>query len=732
MPRISPVLQISVYSLTTSHVPNTTVLTSGWNVITRIVDYILKNQSIVKMVKNPVAAFGGPSIGLLNRVSPLFTAISVAILAAMAIAYTKVKTTYSAKEFKTLLKQKYQFPPNCTVRGDLDLSNCTWLTTLPQGLTVQGDLDLDGCTGLTSLPQGLTVQGNLWLDNCTGLTSLPEKLTVRGSLNLTRCIGLISFPQGLIVRGDLDLAGCTSLISLPQGLTVRGNLLLSGCTSLTSLPQGLTVQGSLNLYGCTGLISLPQGLIVRGNLNLTGCTRLISLPQGLTVQGSLNLYGCTGLTSLPQGLTVQGSLNLYGCTGLTSLPQGLIVRGNLDLTDCTRLTSLPQGLIVRGNLNLTCCTRLTSLPQGLTVQGHLSLTGCTGLTSLPTWITTLGPRADGSTREISLINTGLSEALLTRLRETPAPGIQFYFSNAASSEPAQTFPNLDAALTFWVKETQDENLINPAITIDSAQTLSDILRFLSRLTKTAEYQNLQARPVLAMRVIEVFSRMAESEAIKGRALEIIHDGLTDCDDRIISALENIELMVLLHQIESKSHTETELRALGKRFLLLEMVNAKAEAHKITLTWVDEIEIYLAFQIGLAERLNLPVKTRNMIFRGCAQITDEQINQAGDAVLSECTEGKLNSFLKSWSPWIAHQRKNGPVLAYEDLPAISRKLEKGEVCPFTQEIPEKPVLCGNAVYDYDMLIHCYRTSGINPVDRSAIDLKTLKRVVPSKE
>jgi len=34
--------------------------------------------------------------------------------------------------------------------------------------------------------------------------------------------------------------------------------------------------------------------------------------------------------------------------------------------------------------------------------------------------------------------------------------------------------------------------------------------------------------------------------------------------------------------------------------------------------VDEIEVYLAFQIGLAEKLNLPVKTRNMIFRRCVQ------------------------------------------------------------------------------------------------------------------
>ena len=271
--------------------------------------------------------------------------------------------------------------------------------------------------------------------------------------------------------------------------------------------------------------------------------------------------------------------------------------------------------------------------------------------------------------------------------------------------------------------------MNWPIAIAPGTALRDILDFLSRLTETAEYKNSQARPVLAKRVVEAFSLMAESEAIKDRAFDLIHEGLTSCDDRIISALQEIELMVLLHKIENASHTETELRALGKRFLLLELVNEKAKVHKSTLTWVDEIEIYLAFQIGLAEKLNLPLQTRHMIFRGCAQITDERISQAGDAVVAACTEEKLNKFLEGWSPWIKHQRKNSPVPSYDDLPVVERKLESGEICPITQGIPEKPVLYGNTVYEYRALIQSYRTDGKNPVDRSTIDLKELKRFVP---
>jgi hypothetical protein len=578
------------------------LLIAGWSITARIIDFISKNHPFIKKIKTPISMFRAFCMVLLGRTSPIIGIIGS--LAATLFPSSRVKTTYSPEEFKSLLLKKHRFPPNIIVTGDLNLSHDT---------------------NLTSLPEGLTVKGNLSLNHCTGLTSLPKRLTV---------------------RGFLSLVGCIRLTSLPEGLTIGGHLFLSHCIRLTSLPKGLTVKGDLNLF------------------------------------------------------------------------------------DCIRLTSLPKGLTVKGDLGLIC-TCLTSLPEDLVVEGDLDLSNCRELTSLPSWITTLGPRADDErTRQICLEGIGLSETLLNRLRQAPAPGIQFHFSNVASV-PAVTFPDLDTALTFWVTATNDATLTNPPITIDSESVLRNVLDFLARLTETAEYKNLEARPVLAKRVIETFSLMAENESIKGRALDLIHQGLTSCDDRIISALEEIELMVLLHKIENTSHTEAELRALGKSFLLLEMVNEKAKAHKNTLTWVDEIEIYLAFQIGLAEKLNLPMKTRNMIFRGCAQITDAQIKQAGDAVLTECTEEKLNNFLKSWSPWIEHQRKNGPVPTYEDLPVVERKLESGEICPIMQDIPERPVLYDKTVYDYDALIHCYRTSGKNPIDRSIIDLEKLKRIVSSK-
>ena len=89
------------------------------------------------------------------------------------------------------------------------------------------ELNLTDCSGLTSLPEGLRVKGNLWLDGCTGLTSLPEDLIVEEELWVDDLSNLTSLPEGLRVNGNLYLGGCTGLTSLPEKMWVGDNLYLS-------------------------------------------------------------------------------------------------------------------------------------------------------------------------------------------------------------------------------------------------------------------------------------------------------------------------------------------------------------------------------------------------------------------------------------------------------------------------------------------------------------------------
>ncbi len=618
------------------------------------------------------------------------------------IAEISQVTIYSAKEFENLVLKGYQFSGKIRVEGDVYFYDTKNLTSLPQNLKVEGDLYLNNCTNLTSLPQNLKVGGDLDLDRCTSLTSLPQNLEVGISLSLRHC---------------------TSLTSLPNNLVVEGHLYLKRCTNLTSLPQNLEVGGCLNLSDCTSLTSLPQNLKVKGYLDLNNCTNLTSLPQNLEVGGCLDLSDCTSLTSLPQNLKVEGDLYLNNCTSLTSLPQNLKVEGDLYFNNCTSLTSLPQNLKVEDYLYLNDCTSLTSLPEDLDLGGNLYLSGCTSLTSLPNSITELGYRSDGEMRVIDLTRTGLSTTVIQNLQQSEHPGIQFHYSQEAQ-QPSSTFTTLDQGLQFWAELAKKQA---PHVEINGL-SCGNVRTYLSRLTTTQEYKNLQSRKYLAERVIDVFKLMREDNGIKEHAVNLIEEGLSSCDDRIISALNEIELMVQVNEIEKDDHNEKDLKTLGKRFLLLEMVNKKAAEHIETLSFVDEIEVYLAFQIGLADRFKLPIKTRNMIFRNCADVTDQKIKEYGDTIEEECTEEKLNTYLESWNPWVKLQKSKVKVPLYDELPLDNKEYKKDDFfCIFLQDKPERPVSYKGFIYDYKMFIGWYKTNGTDPLTREKIDLEHLKKV-----
>jgi hypothetical protein len=125
----------------------------------------------------------------------------------------------------------------------------------------------------------LIVPDSIHLSNCEYLTALPENLQVGGYLNLYGCFNLKALPKNLKVGKGLYLTRCTSLTSLPENLEISGSLILSGCTSLTSLPENLEISGSLDLEECTSLTSLPENLAVGKYLGLRGCTNLKSIPE---------------------------------------------------------------------------------------------------------------------------------------------------------------------------------------------------------------------------------------------------------------------------------------------------------------------------------------------------------------------------------------------------------------------------------------------------------------------
>ena len=588
---------------------------------------------------------------------------------------------------------------------------------------VEGELNIIWYTGLTALPENLSVTGNLDFRGCTGLTALPEHFSVGGDLDLQGCTGLLALPEHLSVRGDLRLSGCTGLTALPEHFSVGGYLDLEGCTGLTALPEHLSVGGYLDLRDCTGLTALPENLSVTGNLDLRGCTGLTALPEHLSVGGYLDLEGCTGLTALSEHLSVGRYLDLEGCTGLTALPEHLSVGRYLDLRDCTGLTALPEHLSVTGNLDLRGCTGLTALPEHLSVGRYLDLSGCTGLTALPNWITTLGETTEGNIRNVYLQNTGLSDTLIDHLREAEPPGMQFHFSRSAG-QPEQQFSNVVEGLTFWRQLASADSEI-PELSLMHDQA-TDLVRYLGRLTSTADYQNQAIRPVLAQRVMAITALLTGSDRIRNEAMDHIHHALTSCDDRIILALDDLDTMQLLDSAERKAFAGNadELRELGLQMMRLDEVKRIARDHMKTLKWVDEIEVELAFQIGVRQQLALPGSTQHMIFRRCANVSDQDIANAVNQVNTHCSDDNLQAYLAQWDPWQKYLRRQ-EVPTFDQLP--QKTVDRIEDCAISAEKTPKMVALGDDHLDYDALVRAVVEYGKNPLTNSPMDWSNVFRL-----
>ncbi|USE37114.1 NEL-type E3 ubiquitin ligase domain-containing protein [Endozoicomonas sp. SCSIO W0465] len=625
-------------------------------------------------------------------------------------------------------------PNNLSVKGSINLSNCTSLTTLPNNLSVEGDIDLSNCTSLTTLPNNLSVKGSINLSNCTSLTTLPNNLSVEGSINLSNCTSLTTLPNNLSVEGSINLSNCTSLTTLPNNFSVRGFLDLSGCTCLTTLPDNLSVGGGLNLSDCTSLTELPDNLCVGGDIHLTGCTSLTTLPDwitkiGRTSQGLIRhvfLDRCTSLTTLPNNFFVGVFLDLSGCTCLTALPENFSVRGSLFLNDCIYLTTLPDNLFVGGDLLLKRCTGLTCLPDNLFVAGNIHLTGCTSLTTLPDWITRIGRTSQGLIRHVFLDNTGLSDTLIDRLRTTRPPGIQFHFSRNAG-QPEQQFSSMEQGFAFW-RKLASSHLEMPELDLCHDQT-TELVSFLSRLTSTADYQNRVTRPVLAQRVMALMSLLTVNERVREDALRHINQALSSCDDRIILALDDLETLQLRHSAEKlalENRDPQELRALGLKMMHLDEVKRIARDHMKSLSWVDEVEVVLAFQIGVRQqKLDLPGSTQHMLFRGCAYVSDQDIANAVQQVNTHCSGAKLEAYLLQWAPWQKFQRLQA-VPSFDQLPP--KTVARIDNCIICTEKTGEMVALGDTHLDYNTLVKAYMENGKNPLTNTPLDWSRVARLL----
>jgi hypothetical protein len=156
-----------------------------------------------------------------------------------------------------------------------------------------------------------------------------------------------------------------------------------------------------------------------------------------------------------------------------------------------------------------------------------------------------------------------------------------------------------------------------------------------------------------VQLIQRLSRMLDAihvdTQLRGKLFAMAMDPVR-CADAGAQLFNNMGIEVLAseahHYSTNAAQLEDKLVTLAKGSARLELVNDIARADMSSREGTpDEVEVYLAYQTGLAKRLSLPWQSEGMLYRPVSGVTDVMIDKAYDTVLSlENGDGLVNKML----------------------------------------------------------------------------------------
>ncbi|HIC6518454.1 TPA: NEL-type E3 ubiquitin ligase domain-containing protein [Salmonella enterica subsp. enterica serovar Nagoya] len=476
--------------------------------------------------------------------------------------------------------------------------------------------------------------------------------------------------------------GRAAVVQKMRACLNNGNAVLNvGESGLTTLPGCLPAHITTLIIPCNNLTRLPalppglQELIVSNN----PLTSLPALPSALRDLTVVDNHLLTSLPELPSGLQM---LSAYGnqLTRLPALPSGLkeLSVSNNQLTslpelpselsklhvDNNRLTSLPElpselSKLYADNNQLTGLPELPSELKELAVSGN----PLPSLPALPPGLHSLWIHHNQLTRQPEII-TGLSsevtvylggplpERILQALQDiTSAPGYsgpRIHFNMAGPSVHWGTRA-LHLAVADWLMPAR-EGEPAPADRWhvfgreDNADAFS---LFLDRLSET---ENFKKDAGFKAQILSWLAHLAEDDALRAKTFAMATEATSSCEDRVTLALHQMQNVQLVHNAE-KGKYDNNLAALvvtGREMFRLEKLEQIAREKAGTLTLVDDVEVYLAYQNKLRKPLGLTSVTAEMRFFGVSGVTVTDL-QAAELQVKAAEKSEFREWILQWGP-----------------------------------------------------------------------------------
>ncbi|MGG5291114.1 NEL-type E3 ubiquitin ligase domain-containing protein [Pseudomonas shirazensis] len=184
---------------------------------------------------------------------------------------------------------------------------------------------------------------------------------------------------------------------------------------------------------------------------------------------------------------------------------------------------------------------------------------------------------------------------------------------------------------------------------------ADFFRLLQDLVQTSDFR--LARTDLEARVWSIFDAIEQNTALREEVFTLASQPRT-CVDSVISCFSVLEVRVLAAAASGEeAASEAGLLGLARRLFRLDQVEAYARDDMLRRSaqerGVDEVEVSLAYRVGLAATLNLPGQPRTMQFGTIGGVSQQDLVLA-EAVVREAEAGEaLAQYISQRDFWLQY-------------------------------------------------------------------------------
>ncbi|VVE58531.1 putative E3 ubiquitin-protein ligase ipaH4.5 [Pandoraea horticolens] len=198
--------------------------------------------------------------------------------------------------------------------------------------------------------------------------------------------------------------------------------------------------------------------------------------------------------------------------------------------------------------------------------------------------------------------------------------------------------------------------------------------FLDRLKASVNY-NADFKTAVA----SWLSKLAQDEELRQLAFQVVQGATESCEDRGALTYNTLTKLSHAHAV-TRGECDARLDEIvdrGRGAFRLDALEKIARQKAQTLSLVDEIEVYLAYQVQLRDRLELPTDIANMRFFHVAGVTPNKrfaLESPRSSLNISWWNGRLGS--RCWRGWILRELSEPIKNCRTCSPDMSRKWWRG--------------------------------------------------------